>query len=211
MVRNFCFHLSGRVIPLMVLTDVKWVREPDSLLKWHPLSHILKHWRWLRLRDLIELSFFFFFCSGGGLEHSRRASWCATAWPDINVWHDSCRGMRFLRGPCSLFLCSLCSLLHSPPSPISGAPAVHQSGSEAPSISQIHLCGDWITPQSFLPPPSTQPPQSQIHRLLHTHAFTSAHMTQIWCSASCGCIIWTSNLVKQTKKNLTADSERGFF
>lgn len=91
----------------MVLTDVKWVREPDSLLKWLPLSHILKHWRWLCLGGLIELPFF---CWGG----IRRLSWCATSWPDINVWHDSCRGCIFPGGHILSFsfLSALFSTLH---------------------------------------------------------------------------------------------------
>lgn len=86
--------------------------------------------------------------------------------------------VHFLWGPYSLF--SVHSRLHSPPSPISGAPAVHQSGSEAPSISQIHLCSDWITTQSLplLPPPPPNKPK-YTNASIDTRFYKCPH-TQIW-------------------------------
>lgn len=57
------------------------------------------------------------------------------------------RGAFFSRGHVLSFSWLRRSLHCSPPSPISGAPAVHHWGSEAPSISQMHLCGDWIAPR----------------------------------------------------------------
>lgn len=37
-----CFHISGRLISLMVLADVKWAREPATLCSYDTLHQVFK-------------------------------------------------------------------------------------------------------------------------------------------------------------------------
>lgn len=157
------FHLSEQDISLMVLADLKW----STFCSYGTLHQIFK------TLEIITQSCYW------SWEYERWGTMCfrMTCFPGVgpvNVCHGPCwvssvtAEVHFLLGPYSLFLSSLHSLLHSSPSPIRGAPAVYQSGSEARSISQIHLCSDWITPQSslFIPRPP-HPKYTSIHPCFH--------------------------------------------